>query len=287
MARLPNFLIIGAQKSGTTSLYNYLKQHPQVWMSPVKEPHFFAYEGQAAPMPSMVTTLSDYQALFTRVGDAVAVGEASTSYLHTEQAARRIRYYLPNVRLIAILRHPAERAFSNWLHNRRSGVESLSFTGALRAEKQRLREEAYVDRTYQHKGYYHRHLARYLGLFPRDHISICLFDDLTRDPDGLMRTLFEFLGVETGVRLRLEQHNVSGLPRKGLGQLYDLARRSRSVRPIAKRLVPESLRKWMRELLLTRPSLAPDVRRDLIEAYRDDILRLQDLLQRDLSSWLE
>src|SRR3954452_17434204 len=121
---MPNFLIVGAAKSGTTSLYYYLKQHPQVFVSPVKEPKFFAYEGEkvvyrgpgdAENNRRLVNNLADYRALFGGANGAKAIGEASPVYLYSPKACERIRHYLPDAKLFVILRDPAERAYPSFL----------------------------------------------------------------------------------------------------------------------------------------------------------------------------
>ena len=146
----PSFLIVGAQKSGTTSLYHYLSQHPQVFMSSVKEPNFFAFEGQQvdyrgpAGQPASinlysVTDWDDYQRLFADAGAAVALGEASTLYMAVPGTAERIRQRIPDVRIIAILRDPVDRAFSSYLHCRRTGREPYAeFETALQHERERI-----------------------------------------------------------------------------------------------------------------------------------------------------
>ena len=129
---LPNFLIIGAAKSGTTSLYSYLNQHPQVYFSPFKEPRFFALEGKEVNYqgPSQVVnqkainTIDEYEKLFAGVTDEVAIGEASTLYLYSPEAPAKIKQYIPQVKLIAILRNPIDRAYSGYCHLVRDGYES-------------------------------------------------------------------------------------------------------------------------------------------------------------------
>jgi len=129
---IPNFLIIGAAKSGTTSLYHALKQHPKIFMSPVKEPNFFALEGGELNYPQgtvdprylaqCITTKEEYNQQFEGVSNEIAVGEASPIYLYHPQAPVRIKNCLPNVKIIVILRNPIERAYSNFLHHIREGV---------------------------------------------------------------------------------------------------------------------------------------------------------------------
>src|SRR3712207_4104321 len=129
---LPNFLVIGAMKSGTTALYYYLEQHPEIYMSPVKEPNFFSQENAA----DTVTHIGTYEQLFKGASGKKAIGEASHSYLYEPRAAAEIRRYVPKVKLIAILRNPIDRAYSHFLHMVRSGTEPLDdFAQALREEE--------------------------------------------------------------------------------------------------------------------------------------------------------
>ena len=147
---LPNFLVIGTGRAGTTSLYHYLAQHPQIFMSPVKEPKFFALEGHSLDFrgpgderirAETTTTLSAYRQLFDGVRDEIAVGEASTLYLSHETAPDAIARYVPDVRLIALLRDPAARAHSAFQHLTRDGWEPLAeFEEALRDEPRRIAE---------------------------------------------------------------------------------------------------------------------------------------------------
>ena len=179
---LPNFLVIGAAKSGTTSLYHHLASHPAVFMSPVKETNFFALEGRDIPpgqlsnpergSSGLVHTLGEYETLFEGVEGESAIGEASPWYLHSEQAPARIHHHIPACRLIAILRHPADRAYSAYLANRRDGIEPLnSFEGALEEQAERQRRWNW-GLEFLHGGYYHRHLSRYHELFPAEQIRV-------------------------------------------------------------------------------------------------------------------
>ncbi|MDY7015905.1 MAG: sulfotransferase, partial [Cyanobacteriota bacterium] len=148
---LPNFLIIGAAKGGTTSLYTWLAQHPQIYMTPVKEPNFFALQGENFNYPSgtvsqryldeCVTNFEAYLEQFKAVNCEIAIGEASPFYLYHPQAASRIQQTIPDVKLIAILRDPVERAYSNFLHHIREGFETVEdFSQALQAEESRMRD---------------------------------------------------------------------------------------------------------------------------------------------------
>lgn len=149
---LPNFLIIGAAKSGTSSIYDYLKQHPQIYMSSIKEPIFFAFEGEQidefgpfnddplakGTLTNSATNIDDYQALFRDVDGEKAIGEASVRYLYFSKSPNRIKKYIPEAKLIAILRNPVDRAYSHFLMNLRKQFEPLNdFSKALQAEEKR------------------------------------------------------------------------------------------------------------------------------------------------------
>lgn len=291
---MPNFLIIGAQKAGTTALYEYLRQHPQIYMSPVKEPHFFTYEGEKVdsrgPGRSSIfpiTNIDVYRTLFQGVSNEMAIGEASPSYLYSLKAPERIRHYVPKARLIAILRHPVERAYSNFLHLIRDGREpQTNFVQALREEETRICDNWGFHWHYQQKGFYYTQLKRYFDMFDRDQIRVYLYEDLSTNPVSVLENVFQFLGVGEEFALDTSiKHNVSGIPKNEV--LHSLLIRLKPITTALKPFLPAKLRQYIRDQILVKPQLSPEVRQQMIGVYRDDILRLQDLIQRDLSQWLE
>ncbi len=152
---MPNFLIIGAAKAGTTALYSYLKQHPQIYMSPEKEPHFFAFEGEQPNFGgtagkqewlnrTVITDIETYRKQFQKVSREIAIGEASALYLYIPKAVERINHYIPDVKLITILRNPIERAYSAFLFQIRDELEPITdFAQALEEEKIRINKNWY------------------------------------------------------------------------------------------------------------------------------------------------
>ncbi len=244
---LPNFLILGAQKAGTTPLYHALGQHPEIFTSPVAEPHYFSLGDLEAARRIAADTVADYRKLFAGAGRARAVGEASTTYLESARAARRIRELIPEARLIAVLRDPAERAHAHYLSNRRRRWEDeATFSGALELEPERLAVGLGPHFNYVARGFYHAHLAAYHRHFDRRQIRVFLYQDFEGDPSGVRREIFRFLEVDDGFAPDTTvERPVSGVPRN-----------------------------------------EGDLRRELIEIYRDDVLRLEDLIGRDLSAWL-
>jgi len=289
---MPNFLIIGAMKSGTTALYYYLEQHPEIYMSPVKEPNFFSSQEQENAADT-VTNIGPYQNLFRGASGKKAIGEASHSYLYEPGAAAEIRRYIPGAKLIAILRNPVDRAYSHFLHMVRTGAEPLDdFAQALQEEAVGIHKE----RTFQDyigRGLYYDQLERYFGTFPREQIRVYLYEDLSAAPIATVQDAFRFLGVDDSfapdVSLR---RNVSGQPK--YKTLDGLLRRQSRIKHAAKIYLPARMRWRLSRAfddLKTRnlvgpPPLQSEVRRQLIGVYRQDILKVQGLLHRDLSGWL-
>ncbi len=298
---VPTFLVIGAAKSGTTSLWQYLSQHPQVFMHPGKQLNFFSYAGDlhfAGPAPRdlkrrIISDIASYSAQFRGVGSERAVGECSNSYLCSSAAAERIHRHLPGVKLLAILRHPAERAYSRFLQLVQTGrEEERDFRTALDLERARIRDVWWPEFHYLKAGLYYSQLVPYTRLFHCGRIKVLLNEDLSADPDGTMRSVFEFLGVDpTFTPDASIKYSVTGLPRRRL--VHKILSGLRAARPYATPYFSESqLNRILRiagavnERNLVKPRLLPDIRRKLIDGYREDTLKLQDLLQRDLSSWL-
>jgi hypothetical protein len=303
--KTPNFIIIGAAKSGTTSLYHYLAQHPQVYMSPRKHTRFFAFENENPsfrgpgpvdpPNPYAVADINSYHALFSDASHETAIGEASHSYLYQAQAAGRIEKYAPDIKLIAILRNPTERAFSHYRQLIRNGRERIrDFARALEEEEVRVRDNWWPDFHYVRIGLYYQQLQRYFKLFRTDQIRVYLYEDLCLDPAGMLRDIFRFLEVEdTFIPQASIRYNASGIPKNRT--LHVGLQKLRRVEPFAARIFPE---RQMQLLLrigsnlhnrnLSSQRLSPQLREKVTEAYfREDILRLQGLIQRDLSAWLE
>lgn len=222
---LPNFLIIGAAKSGTTTLYDWLTQHPQVYMSPVKETNFFALENAQLDFPqgtihqgylkNFKTTITDYKDQFTAVSNEVAIGEASPSYLYYPEASAKIKSYIPDAKLIAILRNPYERAYSNFVHHLRDKLETTTdFAQALEMEKERIENNWWWGFHYLNAGFYTVQLKRYLEKFDAEQIKIYLFEDLKNNPDKTLKDVFQFLEIDNSFAAqKLNQYNATGVPK--------------------------------------------------------------------------
>ena len=316
--KLPNFIVIGAAKSGTTALYQNLRQHPQVYMSPVKEPRFFAFEkedlefrgpGDAQLHRSTIVNLGDYEALFRDATSERAVGEASPVYLCSPRSAAKMQALIPDAKLIAILRHPVERAYSHYLHLIRDGVEPLTeFSQALAAEDARIRDNWEYRWRYRELGLYSSQIKRFLEHFDREQIRIYLYEEFDGEPQRVLQDIYRFLGVDDSVVVDTSvRYNASGVPRnklmhavlsklqKATQATFDRAPQSeaesRTLRAgkVGKFALVEQARRvgiGLKNRNLVKPQLAPEVRAQLLAGYREDVLALQELLQRDLARWL-
>jgi hypothetical protein len=296
---LPNFFIIGAGKSGTTALYRYLRQHPDVYLPDVKEPRFFAHDPDdqtvyAGPnaerlMDSVVKDLPAYESLYEGVTREKAVGDASPAYLSSPVAARAIRERVPDARIVAVLRDPAERAYSQFIDNVRNGwEEERDFERVLALRHRRELERWWRKWDYVGHGFYHRHLTRYFEAFEPQQIRIYLYEDLDRDSRAVLQDLLHFLEVDPSVGLDVSaRHNVSGVPRnQRLGRLLSDPNPARAA---LKALLPAGARARLRSRLesgnLHKPAMSAEARAQLAEIYAEDIKRLEALLDRDLSHW--
>ena len=293
---LPNFLILGTAKAGTTALHTYLQQHPQIYLTPNKETNFFAFEGididfqgigDEALKEFSITDLATYQQQFSGVTTESAIGEACPLYLYHSEAAQKIYDYIPDCRLIIILRNPVDRAYANFLHLIRDDREPFSnFDQALFAEQRRINSNWEWFWHYKQIGYYSQQIQRYYDLFNRDQIAIYLYEDLQDSPLDLLQNIFKFLEVDYSFVPDFDlRPNKSGMPKNKI--LHQLLRKPNPIKTVLKPFFPASLRQKIQHRNLAKPQMSLATRQKLTQLFREDILACQDLIQRDLSSWLE
>lgn len=301
--RLPNFLIVGAAKSGTTSLWHYLKQHPEVFMPINKEPIFFVssyYKNLNPKDPKyellnkfLVLTFEDYLNLFKNAKKEKAIGEASVPYLyHYEMAIPQIKKYLGDVKIIIILRNPVDRAFSAYTYLLRDQEEVLSLDRCLDIEDKRKKENWCTIHFYKDVGLYFKQVKAYLESFTQ--VKVYLFDDLKMDTLGLVEDIYEFLDVDSSfIPDVLTRHNISGVPKNMF--IHNLIDKPNFfinlLKPVIKTFTSEAKRRkvieGLRDLNLEKPEMPPETREYLKTLFRDDILKLQDVIDKDLNHWLK
>ena len=297
---LPNFIIIGAAKSGTSSIFKYLEQHPDICMSKTKETNHFAYmDGipeyvyygdSPGSLMTSITNFDVYKAQFNHHPKAKAFGEASPLYLYHTQAPGNINRAIPDVKIIVVLRNPVDRAFSHFLHLRRDGREPVSdFYQALELETERMKKGWFWDYFYKDMGLYTGQLKRYYELFDNKNIRVYLFEEFFRDNQRFMADLFRYLGLDLDSKVQTgTKHNISGLPKNRF--LHSMLNQSNVIKSLLKKVIPTSPRQRLKQKLnrinLKKPKMEPETRRMLIKYFKKDILNLQALIQKDLSHWL-
>jgi hypothetical protein len=285
---MPNFIMIGVAKAGTTSFFHYLDQHPQIFMAPIKATNFFGYEdardwkwadeGDAPLLQNFpVKTFEAYEASFAGATDEIAVGEVSPQYFRCPTAAQRIHDCIPHVKLVLSLRNPAARAFSGFIMRTRRGEAVKGFYEELTLQSSHVKE-----------GFYYRRLKRYLDIFPKEQIKIYVFEEFKKEPAKTLVDLYDFLGVDTSFAPDTAvKHNPAAIPKvRLLNRLFY----NPTLINITKSVVPDGLQEKLKQVqqlnLRTAPKLPADLRSKLLNFYREDIFRLETLLDRDLSIWL-
>lgn len=299
----PSFVIAGAPRAGTTWLYRNLDRHPQLFLTPNKEPRHYAVReaeqlaftgpGDDRWLSHLVQDRGEYEALFSGTGVEQLRGEASSDYLYRSgTASERLQEEAPSVRLLFILRDPARRAYSNWLQHVQHGREPLSFGDALDAEEERIAQGWAWWWHYAQRGYYAEQLEPFLEAFPRDQILILLHDDLRRDPQGLLERVAAFLEIDPAPLAADQERtetpqNRSLVPRsRAHGAVRGILKPAAAV---SSRVLPEAaemrLRRWFQRQTLGPAISAADHRR-LSKAYSNDVKRLSGITGLDLSAWL-
>jgi hypothetical protein len=275
---LPNFLIIGGVKCGTTSLYQYLIQHPDVFMPPrLKEPRFFCYDGRPSTLKLPIKTLEAYSALFDEVTTEKAIGEASPHYFTHPHAAGAIKGLIPNAKLILSLRHPVDRAHSEYLMGLRSAGKSEAggFLDAMTAQPDLVSDSLYDI-----------HLERFYGLFPRDQVKIIMFEQLAKNTTETVQSILEFLSVDTNFFPEVGHvPNPGGIPKSKL--IYSLSQNRHILQ--LKEFIPKNILRMLRRARkanMQSIKLTQKERESALPIFRDSIRRTEQLIQQDLSHWL-
>jgi len=291
----PNVFIVGAPKAGTTALYSYLAQHPEVFMSRLKEPQFFA--GDIRGNHRNVTTLSEYLRLFEDA-HALAIGEASTCYLASPGAAEQIQSFCPEARIIVMLRNPVDVMYAEHSERLFDGTEHiLSFSRALESYEDRRRRcgrfkgERVVQVPYRELVKFTEQITRYIGVFGQKNVCVILFDDFVSDPQDAYSRVLAFLGVSQDYRCAFDV--VHSNRRVKSTMMHDQLRHPPTlIRGLLHAFLPQSVRRTIGERLnalnieyLPRPPLDQQLRQRLTLEFSQELKDLGDLIGRDLSMW--
>lgn len=300
----PTFFMVGAARAGTTSMYDYLRSHPQIYMPPSvagKEPSFFC--DLVPPWAARYRDFDSYLTLFAKGRGRAAVGDGSTNYLVAPESARRIREQYPHAKILMILRDPVARAYSLYRYICTWGFEDApTFEKALAREASRLGNAAFIKEwqllyhafLYYHSGLYSEQVARYFDAFPREQVHIVLFDDMRKDLLRTVQGVYRFLGVDADFEPDLDARNASSFPLSVKLQAFISRRWNDNPLnprgPVRRRdhtHYPTVIS--INQLLgaYRKVRLRPETRRALSERFAPDIARTAALIGRSLDHWVQ
>jgi Sulfotransferase domain len=284
--RFPDVFIVGAPRCGTTALYTYLRDHPEIFMSPIKEPEFFTdFLGEHR----RVRTWPEYLGCFAGVRGEKRIGEASVSYLASHTSARVIKEFSPLARIIIMLRNPVDAMYSMYYLRRFSNLEDQpSFEAALDAD---ARGRKVAELTYRERAKFAPQVERYVTVFGREKVQVIVYDDFKADTRGVFRNTLRFLDVcSDGER---EFPTINGNRRSRNRFLWCLLRRPpeplrRTIRPVTSRRFRSAVGRYLLGLNAVeepRPAIEPELTNRLRKEFAPEIHRLSTILDRDLTAW--
>lgn len=296
---LPNFLVIGVPKAGTTSLWHYLRQHPDIYLPELKEPRFFIEIPDSWMRDKQISTLSDYRSLFDTVESESAIGEASPGYFSEIEEPIRIRKVLGTPKLILILRNPIERAYSHFLFSKQKGLEPETATFRSAIENRKVQVGSKIrERPYVRVGFYNEHLKKWESVFSSERIDIFLFEDFIKDEISVVKGIYEFLGVDTTFEpsTNIGKHAKSGTPKSNL--IHKLVTGQGAIKNNLKKMCPDKAiyiarkiinpaKRFVKNKNLKKPKLRKENYTKLAKKYKGDVLSLSRRLGRDLTHWLD
>lgn len=309
----PNFFLVGAAKAGSTSVAHYLGEHPQIYLSPIKEPNYFSRADidpkhfrellkkrialfdedkyfTSSEFPSLhaayLTNEQHYKMLFQKAGEKQITGEASVSYLWSPTAPQEIYNANPNAKIIMVLRNPIDRAFSHYLMDIRVNFTKLTLMDALKKDLESPFKTWNANSKYIDLGLYSAQIQRYYNIFPKQNVKIILFDTLKKNTQLEMRNLFGFLNVDPEFTPDFnKKYNESYLYKN---ELVNAVSRNAKLSHFLRFILNENIKKKIRNLITTKrknPTLTADERNYLSSFFKEDIAKTEKLLQINLSDW--
>jgi len=286
---LPTFLIVGAPKAGTTSLYHYLSEHSQVFMSNPKEVNFFSREEIEAQglyyKDFQANNFEDYEKLFEDSKGEQAIGEASVSYLFYPNVPLKIKRLIPKCKIIIVLRDPVERAFSHYLMDKRLGFVNLDFDEIVYKKKKHKFLDLYYQQ-YIELGLYFEQVLRYLTVFAENQVKIFLFDDIKNDLNKVIIDLCKFLGINFNFKFDLtKKYNTFSMPKNKLVLLFYS---STYIRKIFNAIIPVVIKDKITNAFFEKnkkPEINLQTKIKLKNIYKPDIQKLENLIKKNLSNW--
>jgi hypothetical protein len=285
---LPNFICPGEAKCGTTTLYNILKQHTDIYLPEAKEPFLFV-------MSEWEHKVKNYESKhYAGVSNESVIGDMTTWYLYPEYVPQRIYNTLgPDVKFVILLRNPVDRAFSHYLHRRRKGEETKKFEKAISLEKKRLAKSRYnmLHYSYLDRGYYSSHIKNYLKFFPAENFRYFLFEEFIGNPEKVAKEIFRFLDIDENQNIDYNIHSNKSYMIKRKYAIRLMSKRGGLAGKI-RRILSRKLKNKLKERI-SKPSSNPvekiDIKtaQSLMQQYTQEIHELEELIGRDLSIWID
>ncbi|WP_462252982.1 sulfotransferase family protein [Ekhidna sp.] len=292
----PNFFMVGAMKSGTTSLYHILGEHPDIYFPSYKEPHYFVSPGEKLMFNGKDDMMiankiflhksDEYFELFNNKEKYKIRGDASAMYLYYPQASKNISEFDSSAKILVVLRNPVDRAYSSYLHLRRDDRESFSFEEALKEEKARIDNKFNPLWHYRRVGLYADQVQRYLDNFEK--VKVVIYEDFKSNPEKILSEICDFLSIEEFQFDLAKRFNVSGVPKSRF--VHNALRKPNKIKSLFKGMIPESIKTKVKNHLVNlnlekASPIDPITRRSLLEFYESDISKLENILKLDLNIW--
>ena len=300
-SKLPNFLIVGAAKCGTSSLHNYLNQHPDIFMPTftdeglkVKEPRFLIKEKVQERLPKGIWNYEDYKSLFDNVTNEIAIGESTVLYLYYHnEAIKNIKKYLEeDVKIIIMLRNPIDRAYSAYSFASRTPQENQPFKEALINARERFDKDETLSPMilYKELGLYYKMVKAYMENFKDVHVI--LYDDFVLQTDLEVSRVFDFLNIINTNEINTDKVINSGGKKWNSRLMKDLLMGEGGMKKILKFLLPKKVRVNIKERLTNSFTSKADkindsIKKELLDYYQKDIQLLEKLISKDLSKWIQ
>ncbi|MEX1670636.1 sulfotransferase [Zhongshania guokunii] len=295
---MPNFFVVGAPKAGTTSLYGYLRLHPDVYLPDTKELHYFSHQellehdkgpGDKSALQDICRSMYEYKSHYRSNKVYKSVGDISPSYLFYHGAAAEISAICPSAKIIIMLRNPAEKAYSQYCHLVRSGREVLTFRDGLESEGDRVRAKWNDMWHYVSGSRYLEAVNKYLDVFGRNNVKIVYFEEFTTNTSEVMRDICDFLEIGSTYDLGTGHVHNKGMGAMRFGKVVKMVTENRLLRVILTKMptgIESMVKNAIKPLVFkSKDTIEPSIRNEIIEALREEIMLVEKVVGRK-SYWI-
>lgn len=283
----PNLFIVGAARCGTTSLHNYLKQIPGIYMSELKEPHFFSSEFLPDHYRNVINNEKDYRKLFEGITDEKIIGETSPSYFWKYKVASKIYKFTPKGKIIIMLRDPIERAYSHYMMDFNKGIIKIKLKEML--EKLNSKKTITLDMIPEsiQQSFYHDAIKEYVEIFGRKNVKCIIFEEFQNNEKQIIQDILQFLNFNGDLtQIKIKKENPLRMPKGAFGRFI---LKHHTIRNIAIKTTPKKIRTYIQEIALPenkKIEISKEHKRFLKKLFSEDVIKVQKLLNTDLP-WMK